>query len=254
MDERKITEKQFSLPCLLLTLSAFCVMVITTVLADPNDLRAHLKRVSDAIVDLTTDAALLGNKEFLDLHNHPDPDSVLQIIADPSVAEQEKIIAVYSVQSLPLPKLLGFLGACTELRKSNSISSTVWQTALFPGYLWNTQLDEHYREPAVRHFLEKLQRSSLPDAGQRKLLQDMLDGQAYDNLNRFRKEQRRLEGIKKWGGKGSKKGSGDNYVATNLTLERACLREAPMRCSYLPDVSTHGPPTSSAGRQRWGRV
>lgn len=169
-----------------------------SVFADTEMAISRLNRISKAVVDLTTDSALLENKEFLDLFRHPNGPQILEVLSDESVAEQTKIIAVLSVQRLALPDALRFLRKVCELRQQEKIPQSVFEVALFPGYKWSTKLEENFQDSGVMSFLTMLMTSNIVTPNEKDRIADILNGEAKERVRQWRHVQQELDKVKKW--------------------------------------------------------
>ena len=76
-----------------------------------------------------------------------------RLLIDRGVSERNKLILAYAMQNTPLPELLALQSEGLSAFESGLLSVDVLKTLLFPGYDWNTSLQEHYEDPAVRRLL-----------------------------------------------------------------------------------------------------
>lgn len=171
-----------------------CIFILIPMLArdasNDTNMKLELERISAAVVDLTAEAELLANKRFLQLYHHPNRKAVLDVLADSSVDEQRKRIAVLSMQNVPVRDYVIFLDRVAELREANRVSIQVFEIALFPGYDWNTKLEENYRNPHVVAMLKKLKISGSLDSSQIARVKNILSGRAKQDLRTFRENER----------------------------------------------------------------
>jgi hypothetical protein len=113
------------------------------------------------VVDLTSEYDLLRSKSFLTILENPKEyvEEIKSILKRTDVSDQQKHIAVLSVQSLPFPEAIIFWRYIIDLRLSNKISDNIARIALFPDFEWNTLLAENYQNPEVESLLLKIERS-----------------------------------------------------------------------------------------------
>jgi|GEM_PF-4465243 len=177
--------------------------VTSTMLADPElgplAMRHRLQSISKAVVDLTAGTDLLRNKDFLEIYNHPKQSAVLEALDDRALNEQEKMIAVLSIQKISLPDYVSFLKQVAELRQQQRISDAIFRVAYFPGHVWSTKLEENYKNPQVIALLESVQASGLLNSNQRVWIANILSGKAEREHRRFAKDQEKMSRLKEWG-------------------------------------------------------
>ena len=76
-----------------------------------------------------------------------------RLLIDNGVPERNKLILAYAMQNTPLQELLSLQTEGLSAYESRLFSADVLKVLLFPGYDWNTRLQEHYQDPAVRRLL-----------------------------------------------------------------------------------------------------
>lgn len=82
------------------------------------------------------------------------------ILMDRGVPERSKLILAYAMQNAPLPQLLGLQSEGLSLCESGLLTADVLKVLVLPGYDWNTSLQEHYEDSAVRNLLVAMKSSA----------------------------------------------------------------------------------------------
>lgn len=82
------------------------------------------------------------------------------ILMDRDVPERKKLILAYAMQNAPLPQLLALQSEGLSLCESGLLTAGILKILVFPGYDWNTSLQEHYEDPAVRKLLVAMKSSA----------------------------------------------------------------------------------------------
>ena len=151
---------------------------------------SRLTRIEAEVTDLTDDSALLKSKEFLELFKNPRryEMAVALVLADPTIVETRKHIAVLGMQTLPLPEFLSFGRSTLALVEEGRLESSTFERAIFPGYAWNTTLAENYHDEGVRGFLMEIKASRRLNARVLDLANGVLVGQAHRDVEALRKE------------------------------------------------------------------
>lgn len=154
-----------------------------------EDLVARVRRVEEAIGDLTWAGGLFRYPEFTEVHSRPEAhlDGALQALKSTSATEQQKIIVALSMQKLPLAAFLRFSGHALEYLEAGLISDKVFERAVFPTYDWNTLLAENYADPAVQRFLGRVLASAAVSERRKEIVRDeILTGNAKKDVLELR--------------------------------------------------------------------
>lgn len=157
------------------------------------DFRNRIQRIQEEVIDLTSPSALFDSHLFLEVWQKPEKyvDNVKVFLADSKVTDTKKEIAALSLQSLPLGDFVNFCDYVIRLRTEGKITNKVFYKAIFPGYDWNTKLQENFRNPEVRRLLLRLREIvSGPNKGvheyDKKYVDEILSGEADFHIKDLR--------------------------------------------------------------------
>jgi hypothetical protein len=108
------------------------------------------------------------------------------LVADAKAIEEQKMIAIYSIQGIPLEEYLEFLRHVVSLARSDLLSSRLMEKAIFPSYQWNTLLAEHYQNPSVVGFLQLVRQVGGLSESAQKRLSLIESGEACEDVQELR--------------------------------------------------------------------
>ncbi len=155
--------------------------------------KLRIQRIQKEVVDLVDPFALIDSELFVEIWKNPRAyqQDVIKLIVDKKITEVQKEIAVLSMNNLPLNDFLKYCEIIIGLRKANKINNDVFLIAIFPGYDWNTKLQENYKEPKVRQLLLKIKGSELlPDKSTKtfdnKYIDEILSGKTLKHIEDLR--------------------------------------------------------------------
>lgn len=143
--------------------SPLCCAGTREVAADCKSFKNRIANIQKEVVDLTDQGALLDSALFMEIWRHPQKyfEDVRLLLGDSRASEMQKEIAVLSMQSLPLNAFTKFCTAVLFLKDAGKVTDETVCLTIFPGYDWNTKLQENFQNIDVRKFLFTL-RDSIP--------------------------------------------------------------------------------------------
>ncbi len=146
-----------------------------------------IKFIDREIIDLTHEGALYKYDFFRDLSSNPETyyDECITSLADPELTDQQKVIISLGIQKLPESSYHKLIKSALELLEEGKISNTVFKRLVFPGYSWNTSIQENYGSSKVKTIINTIIESPHVEESLKKYFSDyVLTGKAKDQLNR----------------------------------------------------------------------
>lgn len=154
------------------------------------DLAALVRGIDAAVGDLSPHpGALFGNPEFVRIHAAPMPlaAQALSLLARADATENQKLVAVYAMQKLPVKEYAAFVEKLLELRAAGKITRRVYRNGAFPSFEWSTALAENYGDPSVAAFLKKA-RDAASSESEKRMIDSHLSGESAADIKKMREE------------------------------------------------------------------
>jgi hypothetical protein len=143
--------------------------------------------ISESISD-TPDASVLRTRnDFRELcKNAQDYRTMALRLLTENVPSRQKYIAVYAMQNLNLDDYVLFLNELLGRTRDKKVEADWLESALMPGFEWNTKLQTNWKSPAVRDLIEKIKASrSLPPRCDQ-YLDDIISGRGAEYVKQMR--------------------------------------------------------------------
>ncbi len=153
------------------------------------DYRQRIDAIALSVGDLTIPDDLFRYREFIDVYENPGPfkDAASALYADPEVAALQKEIAGYSMQRLPVDRLVALGFHVADLTDRKIVSARLLDRLVFPPLNWGTQLIENYERPDARALMERLSRmDKLPESRRKYIHEQVLTGRARQDVLELR--------------------------------------------------------------------
>ena len=166
---------------------------MTTHMEEAMDYRLRIETIALSAGDLTTPDDLLQYREFIDVYENPGPfqDAASALYADPEVAALQKEIAGYSMQRLPVDRLVQLGFHVADLADRQVVSASLLDRLVFPPLDWGTQLVENYERPDVMALMERLSRmDKLAETRREYIREQVLTGRARQDVLELRETGR----------------------------------------------------------------
>jgi hypothetical protein len=126
------------------------------------DLRANLPRFAKILEPEIQPGPLFKDDAFLTITKNATaymPDA-LAVLADASVPEEEKHMAVLTMEGLSFRPFLGFFRACYGLVSRREMKEGWLSLALVPGQYFDNELSDRYRDSEAQRLLLTLEQDS----------------------------------------------------------------------------------------------
>jgi hypothetical protein len=148
-----------------------------------------IKSIEAEVVDLTWTHELLRSVEFVQIYNTPQQytEYVVDFMSQERFTDQQKSIAILSMQKLPLHGLVRLHYNLLELLEEGQLKADVFDFAVFPPYDWNTEIAENFENPAVTRLMKRMLSSpAVPSSRKAYIENEILSGRAKETVRDLR--------------------------------------------------------------------
>lgn len=143
--------------------------------------------IEQFVVDLTAPSDLLDSPAFMAVREDALrwKREALKLVASTKASDQQKMIVVLAMQSLPKEQYPSFLASVSDLFVDKKCSERVLSVAIAPGTEWSVSVLECYRNQMIVASLEAARDAEHASANIRRLIARVLSGEALANVRRL---------------------------------------------------------------------
>lgn len=145
----------------------------------------EIQKIDQQVKELTSTGVLFKYEFFISVYENPKEyvEYVYELLKKNYVSEQQKIIAVLSMQKLPYFVYIEFNNKVFELFENSFIIEKIFKWSAFPPYEWNINFAINYESTIVQEFLRKVVKSKLVSLKLKEYLQnEIMTGNAKEQV------------------------------------------------------------------------
>jgi hypothetical protein len=153
----------------------------------PYEFSKTIKSINKKVVDLTSFSVLFSSKQFTDIYMHPALylDNVIYYLQYDAGSDEQRLIALLSMNKKDLQQNIVFLKRCNELYKKRLLKDNELIYVIFPPESNNREIIKNYKLAKVRNALLAVKNNVNASTSIKKTIDNVLSGKAYQEQKAY---------------------------------------------------------------------
>lgn len=151
--------------------------------------KEKIHRIEKQVVDLTSPSSLFNSKIFIEIYEHPKAymEDAILLLSDTCITEQQKAIAVYSMQRLELNDYKIFLNETALLYSEKVINELIMRIVISSGFGKDYIVVKNYKDKEIEKILKEIQENDFNSREFNSLINNIIKGKTWKELQSYLK-------------------------------------------------------------------